>query len=805
MRTQSMRIVLVAFYALLLTAQLYSQSISKNIHIDQFGYKTGAQKIAVLSNPQIGYNANESYVPGASIQVINSATSAVAFSASPLMWNGGNTHAQSGDKVWWFDFSAVTTPGEYYLFDPANNLRSHTFEIDDDVYNAALRQSMRAFYYQRCGVAKTATHGGNWNDVVCHHHNEQDLDCRLISDPQNVSLSKDLSGGWHDAGDYNKYVNFTHSPLHNLLFAYEDTPEIWGDDFNIPESGNGIPDILDEIKFELDWLLKMQMSDGSVLMKVSVTGFQGTSPPSADMAVRRYGPAQASATRAAASIFAHAAIVYASAGMDSYANTLLARAELAWDWVDANPGYSSYNNAGFSSANPEVSNSNQDDFLACAAAYLFAATGNSEYQNYFDSNYTSINPYAWGYWYLFQTDVQDAMLYYANLPNATSAVASNIQNSFINSMHNNNPDMLTAFRNNTDAYRAQLGNNDYVWGNNREKSYASLMFHHLLKYNLDNGGQNDADDYAKAAAGYMHFVHGVNPINKLMLSNMYAYGGDDCANEIYHVWFGDGTDFDNALTSLYGPAPGIVPGGMNPNYAPAAAYVGPPLEPPVNQPIQKSYKDWNTSYPENSWEITENSITYQAAYVNMLSKQINQAGNPLPIVLTDFEALLLHTNHVQITWKTLTESNNDFFQLEKSTDGITWSKLQKVQGAGTSEAPTSYITYDETPATGYNYYRLKQVDLDGQYTYSNSRSVYFDNSGHTGIKVHPNPADKRITISFPQGHSGDVRIFNIFNQEVMRYALVGQNETQYDLDISKLSKGVYYIVTNQFVQQFMKQ
>ena len=81
---------------------------------------------------------------------------------------------------------------------------------------------------------------------------KQDLDCWLVTNPQ-VSNSKNLKGGWFDAGDYNKYVNFAYEPIHDMLMAYIERPEIWTDDYNIPESGNGIPDMLDEVKWELDW------------------------------------------------------------------------------------------------------------------------------------------------------------------------------------------------------------------------------------------------------------------------------------------------------------------------------------------------------------------------------------------------------------------------------------------------------------------------------------------------------------------------------------------------------------------------
>lgn len=97
---------------------------------------------------------------------------------------------------------------------------------------------------------------------------------------------------------------------------------------------------------------------------------------------------------------------------------------------------------------------------------------------------------------------------------------------------------------------------------------------------------------------------------------------------MYHSWFADGTNYDDALTSLYGPAPGYQPGGFNPTYAPDPAYGG-TIVPPQNQPSLKSYKDWNTSWPEDSWEVTETSISNQGSYVKLLSKFV-----PVPCIKT---------------------------------------------------------------------------------------------------------------------------------------------------------------------------
>ncbi len=180
------------------------------------------------------------------------------FTGTLKPWNAGATHSQSGDKVWWFTFSTVSTPGEYYIFDKTNGVGSCKFQIGDNVYDEVMKAGLKTFYYQRCGSNKASPFADNgWTDAACHIGTQQDTDCRLVTNP-NASTSRDLHGGWHDAGDYNKYVNFTWTTLTSLLLAYEANPSVWKDDIGLPESGNGIPDLLDELRYELHWLLRMQ-------------------------------------------------------------------------------------------------------------------------------------------------------------------------------------------------------------------------------------------------------------------------------------------------------------------------------------------------------------------------------------------------------------------------------------------------------------------------------------------------------------------------------------------------------------------
>ncbi len=616
----------VLFFA---TASMFASPTTtvEFIKVDQFGYRLNDQKIAVIANPITGYNNATPFNPGTSYQVRDWVTDAIVFTGTITPWNGGATQTQSGDKVWWFDFSSFATAGSYYIYDVTNNVGSYRFEIDNCVYSNALMQAMRFFYYQRCGLAKAAPYAATgWTDTQCHLGTQQDADCRLYNNT-NVSTSKNLSGGWHDAGDYNKYVNFTWGTMTDLLLAYEESPMAWTDNFNIPESGNGIPDLLDEIKYELDWLLKMQNSDGSVL---SVVGGGGMSPPSGDNQVRRYGPATTSATFSSAGIFALAAMSYTMASQAAYAATLQTAATNAWNWATANPGITFYNAGTLAAGEQELGTYEASARQFAAAVYLYALTGNTTYRTYVDNNYNNMHLLQWTFAYPFEGPEQDALLYYTKTPGATVSTCQSIISAYSNSLSSNNADNLPAYTNGTDAYRAWLSNNNYTWNSNQTKSKQAIMFENMNVYNLNS---TNAALYVNAALGFVHYMHGVNPNTKTYLSNMGNYGAENSVTQFYHGWFENGSAlWDEVGVSTYGPPPGFIPGGPNPGYALDAccpngcgsaqnnALCNTNVTPPLNQPIQKSYKDFNDSWPLNSWTISEAGIYTNAAYVRMLSK-----------------------------------------------------------------------------------------------------------------------------------------------------------------------------------------
>jgi hypothetical protein len=238
-----------------------ADELTPQIAIDQFGWLPRARKVAIFAQPVRGQNSRTTYVPGPRFEVRNQSDGVVVHRGPLVPWNNGQVSDLAGDRVWHADFSAVRKPGTYTLHDPAGKVHSFPFRIADDVYTPVLRESVRVFYYQRSGTPITARHGGNWHHPGGHLGPNQDRAAVFSQVGKSLGQPRNLLGGWFDAGDLNKYVPYLESTLFDLLWSYELSPRAFPDDTNIPESGNGVPDLLDEVKWELDWLLKMQYDD----------------------------------------------------------------------------------------------------------------------------------------------------------------------------------------------------------------------------------------------------------------------------------------------------------------------------------------------------------------------------------------------------------------------------------------------------------------------------------------------------------------------------------------------------------------
>jgi hypothetical protein len=592
-------------------------TVGRYIMVDQLGYRPDMPKVAVLVDPQLGHNAADTYAPGATLQLRRWDDAGIVLSAASTPWSGGQTQASSGDRGWWFDFSSVTTPGSYYVYDPDNELRSHCFEVRDDVYRPALVAATRMFFYNRCGFAKQEPHAdARWTDAAAYLGPGQDTEARFVDDKGNALLARDMSGGWFDAGDTNKYTTFAAKPVHQLLCAYAQNPGAFTDDFGIPESGNGIPDLLDEVRWELDWLVRMQNQDGGAHIKIGAIQYVSASPPSSDAIPRYYAPVCSSATISVAGMFAHAALVLRDfPSLAGYAGELQSRAVSAWQWYHANPLRTDCDTQEIKSGDADQSEAKQQQLAVVAAIYLYALTGDSQYDSHVIAHYRITRPYQDNGWSRYDAEEGDALLFYTTLPGADPGVRAALLEKKVEEATTQAD--IYRFDPSRDLYRAYITDATYHWGSNQARCDNGNTNYDMIHFGLD--AEHHAEYYARAA-GILNYIHGVNPFGMVYLSNMYGYGAELSANEIYHAWFCDGSIWDNAVMSANGPAPGYVPGGPNASYSGDSA-------PPAGQPLQKCYLDWNGSawsetYKDKSWEITEPAVYYQSAYVKLVSSLV---------------------------------------------------------------------------------------------------------------------------------------------------------------------------------------
>lgn len=596
------------------------------ITVDQFGYRPSDAKVAVLRDPQIGFDSALSYTPGNSIQVVDASSGKVVFSGMPALHGGGAIDSSSGDKIWWFDFGSVTGEGTYYIRDASDtSKKSFPFRVREGVYNDVLKAAVRMLYYQRVGMAKTAPFAeADWTDGINH---AQDANARAFMDSTNAALERDVGGGWFDAGDYNKYTDWNGNYVETLLMAYFDRPRAFTDDYNIPESGNGIPDIVDEAFWGLDHLLRIQNADGSM---ISVIGESQMSPPSAAKGRTYYGEPNATAAYSAAKAFAYGAKAAKLFKGESEYRKLYDAAVKAFAWAEAHPDSMFFNNdetrgtKGLAAGQQEVTDeTSRLENRLNAALRLYELTGDASYKRLFEERYAEFPLIRW-WGDSYRYDQHNMFILYLSFPDADPEIKADIESKFV-SLMNKPSDFMGAFE--TDGYRSF--SRDYNWGSNGHKSAYGVLFDRLSRLKISG---IDSAKYHRAAEEYLHYIDGVNPFGFVYLTNMGRYGASKSVMSIYHKWFEDGSKWDR------NPAPGYLAGGPYSDYkwddccdiqecgSPANNRLCFAEERPIGEPHEKMYRDINNGWPMNFWQVTEPSIGYQVKFIHLVSRFVEERG-----------------------------------------------------------------------------------------------------------------------------------------------------------------------------------
>jgi hypothetical protein len=212
------------------------------------------------------------------------------------------------------------------------------------------------------------------------------------------------------------------------------------------------------------------------------------------------------------------------------------------------------------------------------------------------------------------------------------------------------------------------------------------------------------------------------------------------------------------------------------------------------------------------WQVGQNNdhekLALTSGSKNDLNLWIKAASVALPIELLNFTVDAINDYQVILDWKTASETNNDFFTIERSKNGFDWENLLEIDGAGNSSTLLSYQSIDPSPYNGVSYYRLKQTDFNGQFEYSQIRSVQIDKSKSTNssVTIYPNPVANEITIVGNSLELEQVKFFNVLGQDVTnRTEIINNNKSSLVIDLSSLTTGLYYCKTKTTANKVYKQ
>lgn len=279
------------------------------------------------------------------------------------------------ETVQTLDFSSVTAPGVYRV-DVSGVGNSDTFRIGKDVWNEPYQVVTRAMYLWRCGTeVETTWKGITYRHEACH------TDDGYLDFVGGGHERRNSTGGWHDAGDYNKYVVNAGVTVGMILKAWEHFgPQLAKVSLEIPESDDRVPDLLNEVRWEAEWLLTMQAEDGRVYHKLSARDFRYWGPPDKDTSERFFCPWGTTATADFIAMLAETSRHWKPYDA-AFAERCLAAARKSWVVLQAHPTQvdpeqTAFKTGGYGAKDPS--------HRLWAAAELWETTGEDEYLKDFE-------------------------------------------------------------------------------------------------------------------------------------------------------------------------------------------------------------------------------------------------------------------------------------------------------------------------------------------------------------------------------------------------------------------------------------
>lgn len=550
-------------------ANLESEYVQRQIFINQVGYLVDHEKYFIVDSTK------------GKFEIKNSKDHTVVYTGKVALWREHDP--SSGMTVFIGDFSDFNEEGEYYV-DMKDANRSFNFVINKTIYNEVRDMSIKSFYYQRSGVELLEEHVGKFAREAGH-----DYDLKYHKSHP-IQGTKDVSGGWYDAGDYGRYITPGAVTVGLMMIGYEQYPEKFNfDNNNIPESGNGVSDFLDEVRFELEWMLKMQHTEddqykGALPYMVNSKSYAPSLKKGGEQYIYDFSSI---ATGNFAAVMASSYRNFKDIDAE-FAQKCLDAAVLAWDF---NQRTGLYPEDGFirpadttTGGYADNPGSNDDDYASnlWAAVELFLATGEDKYHDAAKEELGYVNSFNASFRWSNTIGFAKMQYILGDHEKIDTALQSKLKGHFLEVCDKYETEI------NNDGFKSALTQWEYVWGSNGDLLARAemLIFAHQLTGDVK---------YYNASLAQLNYTLGLNVNNKSYVSGL----GTSAPWYFHHATM--------MTDEIDEPFPGFLTGGPNYNL-----YDDPTLSSKFTDgtPSAQCYVDH-----EDSWASNENCITYSAPLI----------------------------------------------------------------------------------------------------------------------------------------------------------------------------------------------
>lgn len=532
-------------------------STDVHIHVNQVGFLPEDNKIAVITHKATG-----------EFKVVAQTTQQVVFSAE-LTQTG--RWSLSGEDVSIADFSQLKQEGDYRL-ELDDGSQSALFSINLLAYSKVHDASLKAYYFNRASTALSQEYAGPWTRELGHPDTQVMIHSSAASDKRPEGSIISAPKGWYDAGDYGKYVVNSGISTYTLLLSYTHFKDFYSKrKGHIPESNDAIPDILNEIKWNIDWLEAMQdPNDGGVYHKLTTLNFSGNVMPKNATAQRYVVQKSTAAALNFAAVMAFASQVYGEYESVFPGKSVAYKqaAITAWNWAKAHPNLTYQQPKDVKTGG--YGDQHLDDEFAFAAAQLFVLTQEQDYLAEFlrlDQPFTVPN---WA--------STAGLGYFTLLSFAQDLVPAEQYQQFEDKLLEQAQVMVNQLE--KSAYQVPLIESDFVWGSNAVAMNKAMV---LLIANQHKPNQQ----FRNGAVGLSDYILGRNPTGYAYVTGF----GEVSPMHIHHR--------QSEADGVVAPVPGFVAGGAQSGWQDKCTY--------PSKMSAASYVDDFCSYSTNEVAINWNA------------------------------------------------------------------------------------------------------------------------------------------------------------------------------------------------------